>query len=340
MNIFVDIDNIIADFEGAFRRYLNKKKNKCLKQVNINEFEFYKCFGISKEEEKNIHQEFVEKGGYRKLKRIKGCKKGIKKLKNIGEVYLITARPCSLRTITLDWLKHNGIDIREDHLIFSKNKADNKYAIDLIVEDRWEDALELADKGNAVILLDYPWNKKSGESGNIENYRNILRVYSWKDIITRISETADEKREDVEKESAIMNIWEESIKVQMHFNEMIMRNRITFASIIIAAFGAALAIQKLYPSSTDSGTQLSNVILIITIIGIASYAWVDIAYYYKLLVGAVKFTEKLDKKYKGFGLTSSITKEIKHGRAGWTLFVYYLIIIVGLLLTLKFKSKI
>ena len=346
MNIYVDIDNIVADFEGAFRRNLNKKKNRSLKQADISEFDFFRCYGISKEEEGAIHQEFIKRGGYRKLKKIKGSKQGIKELKRIGDVFLITARPEALRKITTDWLNHKGIDIREDHVIFSKNKADDRHAIDIIVEDKWEDAIDLAEKGYEVILYDYPWNRKRGLSGNIINNSKIGRVYSWKDIIANVGVAAEKKREIVEKDSAVLKIWKESIRVQMHFNEMIMRNRITFASIIFAAFGAVLTLQKLaQPSESggaavNGGVQLSTVILIITAIAILSYGLVDIGYYYRLLVGAVKFTEQIDKKYRGLGLTSSITKEIKHSVAMWMLIGYYLIIILGLVMTALIKSRI
>lgn len=340
MNIYVDIDNIVADFEGAFRRFVNRKKGRCLKQSDINEFDFFKCFGISKEEEAAIHREFILRNGYRKLKSVKGSIKGIRKLESIGDVFLITARPEALRNITLEWLEHKGIRIREDHIIFSKNKADDRHDIDVIIEDKWEDSIDLAGKGCEVILLDYPWNRKRRADGNILLQSNIRRVYSWKDILVGINTAAEKKKEALDKDSAILKIWEESIKVQMHFNEMIMRNRITFASIIFAAFGAVLAIQKLYPTSVNSGTQLSTIVIIIAGIGIISYALVDIFYYYKLLVGAVKFTEQLDRNNKGLGLTSSITKEIGHKGAFLTLVCYYLIIFAGLVVTLLLKANI
>jgi len=183
MNIYVDIDNIVADFERAFRRYINKKKGRCLKQSDISEFDFFKCFGISKEEEAAIHQEFIRRDGYRKLKAIKGSIKGIRKLKSIGDVFLITARPEALRKITLEWLDHKGIRIGEDHVIFSKNKADDRHDIDVIIEDKWEDSIDLAGKGYEVILLDYPWNRKRAANGNILLQSNIRRAYSWKELM-------------------------------------------------------------------------------------------------------------------------------------------------------------
>lgn len=340
LNVYIDIDNIIADFEQAFRKLLNKRTGKSLVKEDIKEFDFYKDFGITKEEERNIHKEFVANKGYEKLKEIEGCKKGIRELGDISKIYFITARPDILRKTTLEWLKKSGIEVEEEQLVFTKNKADDRYVIDIVVEDKWEDAIELANKGKYVILYDYPWNRKRDENGNITKHENIHRVRSWKDIVAKVNALAEEKRESIENKPAILKVWEESISVQMHFNEMIMKNRITFASILFAAFGAALAVQKLYPTSTNVGSHISSLILIIAGIGIISYGWVDIAYYYNLLVGAVKFTEQIDRKYRGIALTTSITKEIGHKRAMWTLIGYYLIILIALVLILIFKSKI
>jgi len=84
IRIFIDIDNIVADFETAFRKFLNKKTWKKLEREDIHEFEFYKSFGISAGEEKQIHNEFLKKNGYKKLKSVKGCREGIKRIIEYG----------------------------------------------------------------------------------------------------------------------------------------------------------------------------------------------------------------------------------------------------------------
>jgi uncharacterized HAD superfamily protein len=332
MRIFIDVDNIVADFETHFRKFLNKKTRKKLGREDIHEFEFHKSFGISAEEEKRIHNEFFKINGYRKLKSVKGCRGGIKRLIEFGEIGFISTRSEEKREITLKWFRKNKIPIRPDLFILAKDKLSYSSQFDIILEDKWEDSIKLAQNSKIVILFDYPWNRKNDENGNILLHENIIRVSNWEEAIESIEKIAEEKYKKELKED-VFKIWKESIGVQMHFNHLIMRNRITVSSVIFAAFGAALAFMK------SGGTILkvkgapfyiSDVIIGIAAIGLFSYFWIDTKYYFRLLLGAVEFTENMDREYKKLGLTSSITRSIKHKKAHWVLQIHYLIIFIAL----------
>jgi uncharacterized HAD superfamily protein len=332
MNIFIDVDNIIVDFESQFRKFLNKKTGKKLARENICEFEFYKSFGISKEQEIKFHNEFIMNEGYKKLKLIKGCKDGIKRLMKLGQIAFISARPEELRDITLEWFKKNKIPIRTDLLILAKDKISYSSQFDIAVEDKWEDAVRLAENSKIVILYDYPWNRKKDDNGNILRVENIIRVSNWEEIVESVEKIAEEKYKK-EPTSDTFAIWKKSMDVQMHFNQLIMRNRITFASVLYAAFGAAFAFFKsgeIILKIKQKPFYMSDVIIAIAIIGLISYSLIDLSYYFKLLLGAVEFTEKMDKDYKKLGLTSSITKSIRHGKALWVLIIHYGIICLPL----------
>jgi uncharacterized HAD superfamily protein len=331
MKIIIDVDNVIADFETCFREYLNKKTKKKLGREDINEFEFHKSFGISGEEEKKFHNEFFKKNGYRKLKRVKGSQEGIIRLMEIGQIGFISARTEEKRDITLDWFRKNSIPISPNMLFLSKDKLIYASQFDVILEDKWEDSIRLAQNKKIVILFDYPWNRKKDEYGNILVHENIVRISNWKEAVESIEKIAEEKYKR-ELKGEVIEIWKESVGVQMHFNQLIMRNRITVSSVIFAAFGAALVFLR----SGDTilrfkGTSLyiSDVIILIAAIGLFSYALIDILYYFRLLLGAVAFTEKMDREYRNLGLTSSITKSIKHKRAKVVLIIHYVAIAIG-----------
>lgn len=334
MRIFIDIDNIVADFETAFRRFLNKKTGQKLDREDIREFEFHKSFGITKEEEKKFHDEFFKKNGYKKLKCVKGCKEGIQRLEGFWEIKYITARSKDKRNQTLDWFKRNKIPFREDCLIFIEDKLSYSSQFDLIIEDKWEEAIKLAENNKIVVLFDYPWNRKRDENGNYLIHENIIRVSNWEEIIRAIEDIAEESyKEEFDKET--LEIWKGSIGVQMHFNQLIMRNRMTIASIIFAAFGAALALSRWRETIIEIKEiplYMSDVIIFVAAVALFSYFWIDTRYYFKLLTGAVRFTEKMDKKYKNLGLTSSITNSIKHKEARIVLQIHYFIIFIALLI--------
>jgi len=333
IRIFIDIDNIVADFETAFRKFLNKKTGRKLKREDIHEFEFYKSFDITREEEKKFHDEFLKENGYKKLKCVDGCKEGIIKLMEFAEIKFISARSEEERNITFEWLKKNKIPIREDCLILSKDKLSYSSQFDIIVEDKWEDAIKLAKNNKIVILFDYPWNQKKDKNGNILAYDNIIRTKNWEEIIKSIKEV-NEKRFKEELKEDIIVIWKESISVQMHFNQLIMRNRTIISSIILAAFGTALALQnwtKIIFKIGKYPIYFSDIVFFIATMGIISYFILDTKYYFRLLLGAVKFSESMDKKFKNIGLTTSITDSIKHKEARRVLFWHYFIIFIALL---------
>lgn len=334
IQIFIDIDNIVADFETAFRRFLNKKTGKKLKKEDIHEFEFHKSFGIKKEDEKKFHNEFFKKNGYKKLKCVRGSKEGIKKLMEFWEIKYITARSKEKRNLTLEWFKKNKIPIRQDCLIFIRDKLSYSSQFDIIIEDKWGEAIKLAENNKVVILYDYPWNRKEDEDGNLLIHENIIRIFNWEEIIENI-ERITEERYKKESEEETLEIWRESIGVQMHFNQLIMRNRVTITSVIFAAFGAALALSKGRETITEVMEipfYMSDVIIIVAAFGLFSYFWIDTRYYFKLLLGAVRFTEKMEKKYKNFGLTTSITSSIKPKEARRVLQFHYFIILIALLI--------
>lgn len=367
IKIFIDIDNIVADFETSFRKFLNKKLHRRLLREDITEFSFWKSYSTIKPKEKRfyiealkkllkllrlkflaarlepktlneggekkLHKEFLDKNGYKKLKRVKNCKNGIKTLKRFYDVKFITARPMETRDSTLKWFKKKKILIKDDILIFDKNKRSYTSKFDIIIEDRWKDSIELAENDKEVLLFDYPWNRKIDENGNIFLHENIIRVSNWKELIESIDKIAEEKYKKELKDD-VFKIWKESIGVQMHFNQLIMRNRITVSSVIFAAFGAALAFFRSGETILEINQvpfYISDVIIGIAAIGLFSYFWIDTKYYFRLLLGAVNFTEKMDREYKKLGLSSSITKSIKYEKARWVLQIHYLIISFALI---------
>lgn len=330
VRVFVDIDNIVADFHTPFRNFLNKKMCTKLKLGDIKEFEFYKDFQISQDQEKACHEEFSEKKGYEKLRIIKGCKKGIERLQRYGEVRFITARPSDKRDVTFRWFKKHGISLKQDSLFFTKDKLSFSSKYDIIIEDKWEDSILAAEKGKDVILFDYPWNNIKDSFGNVLEHENIKRVSGWKDAVQSIREVI-EKKYKKELDEKTFKIWKESIDVQMHFNELIMRNRITVSSIIVVAIGAALSLLKLGVKIDISDTKsfmIGDLVAILAFFALVSYGLLDIFYYFRLLLGSVEFTEKMELEYEKLGLTSSITKSIKHNCAEKILALHYLLLIM------------
>lgn len=115
----------------------------------------------------------------------------------------------------------------------------------------------------------------------------------------------------------LMREWEVEIQSQMHFNELIMKFR-TAGLTIVGLFLSATAGALRFDQTLALAIWVSAIILLI------AFWRLDVYYYYKLLIGAVKKTQKIDqifseqemsininnKQINLFGLTKSITDEI------------------------------
>ncbi len=135
--------------------------------------------------------------------------------------------------------------------------------------------------------------------------------------------------------SEIVRVWEKSVETQIHFNDLIMRNRTMIISFVTAIFGAAAYSLKdsgLFINLLFGQYHMSVLIILFGMFFLFAYAYLDICYYLPLLVGSVKFTEHMDRLYNGLGLTSKISAEVKHERAREVLFKHYLLLLMGALI--------
>ncbi len=115
-----------------------------------------------------------------------------------------------------------------------------------------------------------------------------------------------------------MKEWQTGIETQIHFNELIIRNRtlvITIGTAFIAGIGAAIKFQ------IDGTITVIASVAVLIFFGITFL--IDYFYYFRLLKGAVKFTSELDEKLRNsqtkipyfniplFGLTDKINEEVE-----------------------------
>lgn len=80
-----------------------------------------------------------------------------------------------------DWLSDNNISFRKIHLCRDKSGPKDKLYfckminVEIMIEDKPENALYLAQNGILVLLFDAPYNRDL-------NHKNITRVHSWEEI--------------------------------------------------------------------------------------------------------------------------------------------------------------
>ena len=145
------------------------------------------------------------------------------------------------------------------------------------------------------------------------------------------------KKQDNKLDEVNLRVWEKGIETEIHFNDLIMRNRTLIISLVTAIFGAAayaLKDSSLFVVFYAAKIHVSTLVIFFGMLFLLAYLYLDIYYYLTLLKGSVNFTEAMDLKYKELGLTTKINETIKYKRAQKVLRLHYAIIIGSALLFL------
>jgi uncharacterized HAD superfamily protein len=176
MLVGIDIDNVLAEFEAAFRGWINRHTGLALKRSDITRYRFAECCGLSPEEVAELFAGFVGAGQLRRLRLIPHARAALDGLARRAEICLVTSRPPREEIVadTLFWVGRKGLPYSE--LLWSERKWEVAGGFSLFIEDNLEQALGLAERGVEVLLLDYPWNRTAPP------HPNITRIRSWHQV--------------------------------------------------------------------------------------------------------------------------------------------------------------
>ncbi len=185
MRIGIDLDDVIADLVPELIKFLNDLYKADLEFKEIKSWEIWKYGNLTEKEFKEGTKKFIEEGGYSRLPVIKGAVEGVNRLKELGEVYIVTRRSIKRRAETISWLRDKKI--KYDGIYFSNNGPKTHIFEDinpnLIIDDSPSSAKDLL-WFRGFFLYDKPWNKHV----KIEKNR---RLKSWKDILKKVEERED-----------------------------------------------------------------------------------------------------------------------------------------------------
>lgn len=116
-----------------------------------------------------------------------------------------------------------------------------------------------------------------------------------------------------------MKAWEKTIEVQEHFNDIALRIRslfVTLLAAIITIFGYAVKSAQAGSVSTDLTRILVPYLPVVAILGVficLAFWFLDRMWYHRLLRGAVKMGERLESRLEAdlgdIGLTKQISSE-------------------------------
>lgn len=184
--IGIDIDEVVVEFMKHFIDYWNLEKGTSFRVEDLETYHLWETpVHLSKEESMREVLKFQMSPLFEQTSFVEGVFESIRELAKIHKIFFVTARPKEIRGETENMLNENlsGVDF---NIFFSGDvyggKSKSEICIDcgadILIEDNYHYAVDCAEKGIKVFLLDKPWNR------NCDNNLNIKRVSGWKEIVT------------------------------------------------------------------------------------------------------------------------------------------------------------
>ena len=130
--------------------------------------------------------------------------------------------------------------------------------------------------------------------------------------------------DDEDRVKHYIELWKQTVAVQQHFNDIEWRIRQLALTALTFALGAAAVAARERTSVVIFGInfQLSSTLLMFGLVLWGSFYFVDQVWYHRLLIGAVRHGEELERAIQRHipeaGLTQAITKASPYQvRIGW-----------------------
>lgn len=185
LNICVDIDGTMTEpyyWLDKANTYFKTNIHPC----QVTEYDIHNVLNIKRSD----YLKFYDLHGqalHRNSKPREYASPVLNRLASNHNLYYVTAREECMRTVTLEWFEKHNMPQAPLYLLGSHHKAEQAKSLecDIFLEDKFENAIELAMADIKVLLIDCTYNR----------YATVLdteRVFCWSDIETKINLIASE----------------------------------------------------------------------------------------------------------------------------------------------------
>jgi hypothetical protein len=187
MKIGIDFDDVLFDFTTKLCEWHNKNYGTNLKRENIDNYYLPDLFQCARKEEIVRVGEFYESKEHSDLYPVTGAVEAVRELNKNNELFIITARPETVRGVTEELVQRYFSGMFESVRFTGKflgsgiEKSDicRNLGIDIFIDDFEDNLTGISSIGIKSLLFNAPWNQ--GELGS-----GITRVYSWSEIVENI----------------------------------------------------------------------------------------------------------------------------------------------------------
>ncbi|MFT9496714.1 5' nucleotidase, NT5C type [Anaerosolibacter sp.] len=181
LNLCIDIDGTLTD-AYYWLDMANEYFGTDIKPFQVTKYDIHEVLGVPKE----AYLAFYERHGeeiHRKAELRDDVKEILWTLDQDHEITYVTARETKMKEVTEAWFHDNNLPEGQLYLLGSHYKVDKARELrcHIFIEDRYENAIQLASAGFEVLLIDCNYNQKPLVPG-------VTRVFNWGEVHNKIVE--------------------------------------------------------------------------------------------------------------------------------------------------------
>lgn len=158
LTIGLDIDGVIADLHDKLLEIARKYTN--IPEDEKQEYKLRDMNGVSRDVENRVFEELFKTHQIEDVPVVPGAVEIINSWYDLGhKIILLTARAKHWKEQTEKWL--NNIGLKYDQLVFDDNKGEQaqQMGIDIFIDDKPENVLDLQAHDVEALLFEQPWNQ-------------------------------------------------------------------------------------------------------------------------------------------------------------------------------------
>lgn len=190
--IGIDLDDVLLDLNTALCAYHNARHGTNFTREDVTDYDLWKMWSCSKEELFERVDDFYVSPEHRDAVPVAGAEAAIRILSEDHDLFVVTAKPERLRGMTEEWIGRHfpgmfrelrftgGYQRRNDGYV-RKSELCRELEIRTFIDDALSNVEDLAPIMDRMFLLDSPWNRRE------VHYDSVIRVFSWDDILRRLS---------------------------------------------------------------------------------------------------------------------------------------------------------
>jgi len=177
MRIAVDLDGVLADSMKTWLKIWYEETGQLINFEEIDDWFFWSKLNIDEETFARIFNK-----AWKRWIEIPPTEdrigEKVYRLKTLGEVDILTARPKNTEKYALKWLNYNKIPF--DKYVWARNsEAKTKLGYDVYIDDSPYMVEILTNSGKILLLYSQPWNRRVQESLNVKIVKNLDEAYLY-----------------------------------------------------------------------------------------------------------------------------------------------------------------